>query len=87
MTSHQSLARQSYLCESGALDVFHGSQFLGEFLSHLYGDGTLSVLGEFFDSWVVIAQIDLSSNQQERRLLTVVRDLGHPLQNKYEMYA
>ena len=68
------------LCESRALHKFHSSQFLCQFFACLKRDGLLSVFGELFQRCWVVTQIYLCPNKQEGRLLTVMCDLWHPLQ-------
>ena len=69
----------THLCQRRTLDVFDGAQFAGQFLAVLERDGPLLVLGQLLVGGRVVSQVDLGADQQERRLLTVVSDLRHPL--------
>lgn len=51
-----------YLCEGGALHVFHSLQVSGQLLGRLGGDGLLLVLGQLLYGGGVVPQVDLSPN-------------------------
>ena len=69
------------LCKSGALNIFDSFEISGKFLACFHAHRLLLVLGEFLDGGGVVAQINLGSDEQERRLRAVMRDFRHPLQS------
>lgn len=74
-----------YLCERRTLHIFHSLEVSCELLSCLRSDGLLLVLGQLLDGGRVIPQINLSPDQQEGGLWTVVGNLWNPLlSDKFE---
>lgn len=71
--------KSCYLCECWALHVFHSLEVSCQLLSCLRSDGLLLVLGQLLNGGRVIPQVNLSPNQQEWGLWTVVGDLWNPL--------
>ena len=70
---------EALLGEGRTLDVLDGLELARQLLALVDGDDALLVLGQLLDGGGVVAQVDLRADQQEGRLLAVVRDLGHPL--------
>lgn len=70
---------EPFLRQRRALDIFDCLQFLGQLLALLQRYGFLFVLGQLLQRALLIAQIDLCTDEQERRLLTVMRYLRNPL--------
>lgn len=70
---------EPFLRQRRALDVFDRLQFLGQLLALLQRDGLLLVLGQLLQRALLVTQIDLRADEQEGRLLTVMRYLRHPL--------
>lgn len=86
MASYQSLhncqkTKAPHLRQCGTFDIFDGLQLLGQLLALLHRDGLLFVLGQLLQRAALVPQVDLRADQQEGRLLAVVRYLGHPLHN------
>ena len=67
------------LSECRAFHILHGLQFASQLLSHLIGDWLLTVLGKLLHGCRVVAQVNLGTNEQERRTLAVVSYLRNPL--------
>lgn len=72
----------SYLCESRALHVFYRLQVPSQLLCGLGRDRLLFVLGQLLHRGGVVAQVDLSANQQEGGLGAVVSYFRHPLEEE-----
>lgn len=70
---------ESFLRQRRALHVLDRLQLLGQLLALLQRNRFLLVLGQLLQRTLLIAQIDLRTDQQERRLLAVVRYLRDPL--------
>jgi len=69
---------QSSLSQSRAFHEFHCFQLLGEFFSMFKSDRLLAIFGELLDDTRLIAQINLSSDDQEWRFWAVVSDFWNP---------
>ena len=72
----------THLRKGRALHVFDGMQLSHKAFPCFLCDGPLLVFGKFLHGGGVISQVNLSPHQQERRPLTVVCNLRHPLNNK-----
>lgn len=70
---------KSFLRQRRALHVLDRLQLLGQFLALLQRNGLLLILSQLLQRTLLIAQINLRTNEQEGRLLTVVRYLRNPL--------
>lgn len=71
----------SYLCKGTALDVLNRFQLFRKFFTLFSRYRLLFVFREFLDRRGIVSQIDLSTDQQERSLLTVMRYFWNPLKN------
>lgn len=70
---------QTLLRERGALEVLHGTNFLGHLETLLVGDGGKLLLTETLESLLVLAQIHLRAGENDRRVGAMVADFGEPL--------
>jgi len=68
-----------YLSQGGTFNVAGGIQPLGQSFASLVGDWSLVVLGQCGDSWAIITQICLCTNQHGRRRRTVMTNFRDPL--------
>lgn len=70
---------ESFLRQRRALHILDRLQLLGQLLALLQRNGLLLILRQLLQRTLLVAQINLRTNEQERRLLAVVRYLRDPL--------
>ncbi len=68
---------EALACESAAFEIFERFDLSGELSALFRGDGLSLVLGQFFQSLCVFAQIDLSANKNDRCNWAVMSQLWH----------
>lgn len=70
---------EAALSESRALDVLDGTELLCKTLALLGADGTLLLAGKLVEVTLVVAQVDLRSDNEAGDTGAVVVDFGEPL--------
>lgn len=70
---------QTFLCEGRAFQITNGSDFSGTVLCGIRRDDVKSFGGQLGNHFIIVTQIGLGSDQDQRNSRSVMLDFGKPL--------